>query len=420
MTRILHTLIFVITVVSTHAQVTSWRGEHRDGHYIEKDLLKIWPENGPALLFKVAGIGKGWSSATTANHTIYITGKKDSMEYLSAVTMNGAIKWQVPFSKSWDQAYPDSRGSATIEDDRVYVISGTGVLACINGETGDINWSVDAIQEFDAVVSAFGTAESPLIIDDKVICTPAGEKTTVVAFNKMTGKMIWKSEPTGGEMAFMSPVEFTYKQFRYILAGTTTHIIALIPETGEIAWKYRHYDPSREKGNPGDGICLVNSPIFRENEIFITKGYHYPSMMIAMDSTGRGVTEKWINYTLDNDHGGVVRVEDHIYGANYNPGNNKWVCLDWDTGEVTFLHEWGDKGSTVAADGLLYLYEERRGNIALVRPNPNRFEIISTFKVHHGNGPHWTHLSVFDGIMYVRRGDVLMAYALKSDLQLNL
>jgi len=160
---------------------------------------------------------------------------------------------------------------------------------------------------------------------------------------------------------------------------------------------------------------MVNSPIYKEDEIFITKGYEYPAMMLKMDSTGRSVSEKWISYTLDNEHGGVVLVGDHIFGANYiNPSKGKWVCLDWDTGEVTYVHEWSNKGSIVTADNMLYIYTQRKGDIALVRPNPDHFEMISTFQITEGKGQHWAHLSIYDGIMYVRRGEILMAFSVRK------
>ncbi len=410
------TFLSLILFMHLQAQTVNWNGEKRDGHFNEKNLLKMWPKGGPELIFSIDGIGKGWSTAVVANKTIYITGKKDSIEYLSAINLKGEMKWQVPYSPSWDKAYPDSRGSATIDGDRIYIISGTGVLACFNAETGDEIWSLNPDKEFEAIVSPFGTAESPLVVDDKVICTPAGDMTTVVAYNKLNGKLIWKSECAGGVKVFISPTLYTYKDFRYILAGTSKYIVALIPETGEIAWKYKHYDPSRERSAPGDGQTLVNTPIFKDDEIFISKGYNYPAMMIKMDSTGRAVEEKWINQTLDNDHGGVIRFDDHIYGSNfYNSGMGKWVCLDWESGEVTYVHDWINKGSIISADGLLYLYEARKGFIALVRPNPDNFELISTFKIFKGTGPHWAHLSIFDGVMYVRRGNVLMAYSVKKE-----
>ena len=414
MNKIVLILFALIAIIPSHAQIANWRGENRDGHFNEENLLKEWPEEGPELIMSVEGIGKGFSSAIVANNTIYITGKKDSLDYLSAIDMKGEIKWQVPFGLSWGKSYPVSRGSATVEDDRVYVISGRGVLACIHADTGKEMWSVDVDGEFEAVWSPFGVSESPLIIDDRVICTPAGKMTSVVAFDKMTGQLVWQSESIGGDRAFCSPVIYVYKNFRYILAGTTSHMIALVPETGEIAWSYKHHLLSRDRIDPGDGQCLVNNPIFKDDEIFISKGYNYPAMMIKMDSTGRSVSEKWINQTLDNEHGGVLRIDDHIYGANFNnSAMGKWVCLEWDSGEVTYLQEWINKGSIIEADGMLYLYEERKGNVALVKPDPKKFDLVSLFKITKGSGPHWAHLSIFNGLMYVRHGDILMAYSVK-------
>jgi outer membrane protein assembly factor BamB len=415
MRKNLFILFALMNIITVQGQIATWRGENRDGYFNEENLLKIWPEDGPELMFSIGGIGKGWSSAVVSDKTIFINGRKDSMEYLSAIDMIGNIKWQVPYSRSWDKAYPETRGSATVEEDRIYLVSGRGVLVCINKNTGKIVWSSDVDSEFEAEVSSFGVVETPLIIDDKVICSPAGEKTSVVAFNKKTGKLIWQSKSAGGGRAFSSPVIYTYKNFRYILAGTTSHLIALVPETGEIAWSYRHHVIERDRNNPGDGECLVNNPLFKDDEIFISKGYNYPAMMIKMDSTGRSVKEKWINQTLDNDHGGVVLHDDHIYGANFiNEAKGKWVCIEWNSGEVTYLQEWFNKGSIIAADGLFYIYEERKGNIALIRPNPEKFDLISSFKIFNGNGPHWAHLSIYDGIMYVRRGDVLLGYLVKS------
>ncbi len=415
MKRLIVGFIILAYVFPVIGQNVNWRGENRDGSYNEESLLKMWPEDGPELLFSVSGIGKGWSSAIKAEDVIYINGKKDSLEYLSAISEKGELLWQVPYSRAWNKSYPEVRGSVTIDGNRVFIISGTGQLVCIDKKTGKRLWNVNADYEFDAIVSPFGTAETPLVIDNKVICTPAGNRTTAVAYDKISGNLIWHSEPVGGEKAFMTPVEYRYKGFRYILVGTTTHIAALIPETGEIAWKYKHHDPTRDRGNPGDGICLVNSPIYWKDEIFICKGYNYPSMMIKMDSTGKFVTEKWINQTLDNEYGGVVRIGDYIYGSNFNnPAKGKWVCLEWHSGEVTYVHDWINKGSIISADGLLYLYEERKGNIALVKPNPDSFELISTFKNYKGKGLHWAHLSIFDGNMFVRRGDVLLAYDIKK------
>ena len=78
------------------------------------------------------------------------------------------------------------------------------------------------------------------------------------------------------------------------------------------------------------------------------------------------------------------------------------------------LIAWKNKGSILYADGLLYCYEERRGNVALVEPTPEEFKVISTFKVEQGSGPHWAYPVIHDGILYIRHGETLSTYDIKD------
>jgi len=88
-------LLIIISIFSFNmcTQNANWRGENRDGHFQEYDLLKQWPENGPDRILKVEGIGLGHSSAIMANNTIYTTGMIDTMDYLSSIDFNGTIQW---------------------------------------------------------------------------------------------------------------------------------------------------------------------------------------------------------------------------------------------------------------------------------------------------------------------------------------
>ena len=95
------------------------------------------------------------------------------------------------------------------------------------------------------------------------------------------------------------------------------------------------------------------------------------------------------------------------------PGNGP-ACLDWNTGETMYDEPWTSKGEMVYADGLLYVYDEKRGNVGLVKPDPSGFKVISSFRIKKGNGPHWSHPYLFDGKMFLRHGDVLMVYSLRN------
>ena len=76
--------------------------------------------------------------------------------------------------------------------------------------------------------------------------------------------------------------------------------------------------------------------------------------------------------------------------------------------------EWENKGAIIKADNKLYCYEEKGGNIALVEPTTKEFKIISNFKINNGEGPHWAHPVIKNGVLYIRHGNVLMAYYIKK------
>jgi outer membrane protein assembly factor BamB len=409
--------ILIVTALFSHSVIAQdnaqWRGPGRDGIYPDKGLLKSWPVNGPELILSVKNIGKGFSSPVVYNGTIYVTGMLDTTDYLTAIDMNGKTKWQVPFGRSWLHDPPDTRTTPTVQGDRVYVISGTGRLACFNAETGIEIWAVDVDKDYKSEWHRWGVAESPLIVDDKVICTPGGNETSLVAFDKMTGKPIWKSKSVGGQRSYVSPILYENNSLRLILAQTTTTFFVVDPGNGEVQCSYELY--LKGKDPRPSGAILANTPIYKNDEIYLTGGYNLSSVMLKLSPDGKSLTEQWVDNTLDNHHHGVVVVDGYIYGSNWiNNNKGNWVCLDWNTGEVKYESEWNSKGNIIYADGMLYLYEEKSGNVGLAKADPDKFEIESQFKITDGEGQHWAHPAIFDGNLYIRHGDVLLIYKIKA------
>lgn len=406
------TLAFVLLVIISIAQPTQWRGANRDGKFTDTGLLQKWPDGGPQLLMKVEGIGKGYSSVIATDQYLFATGMIDTLDYISCITPEGKIKWKVPYGRSWTQSFPETRGSATVEGDRVYVISGTGQLVCLNVADGAILWKVNVDKEYKSEWHIWGVSESPLIVDDKVICSPGGKETSIVAFDKMTGKLIWKSESVGGPRCYISPIIYEYKQFRYILAATGTNLIALEPATGKVVWTFKYWDGAKWDQ---PGLIWANTPVVKGADIFISMGYDYRDVMLTMSEDGKSVSEKWSNMVLDNHHHGLIELDGNIYGSNWiSNSKGKWVCMDWNTGETKYETDWLTKGELVYADGLFYILEEKSGTMALVKPNPQSFEVISSFKLEGGSGPFWSHPFIANGKLYLRHGDVLFVYNIKG------
>ena len=403
--------ILLIFVLNSSAQLVQWRGPNRDGHFSETGLLKVWPEGGPQQILEVEKIGKGWSSPIMVGDMIYTTGMIDTLDYLSAIDMQGNIKWQVPYGRSWNKSFPDTRSTPTVEDDRIYVQSGTGRLSCFERETGKEIWAVEVDRDFECEYHIWGNAETPLIVDDKVICTPGGPKTSVVAFDKMTGKLIWQSKSLGGQRAYASATIYQHNEFRYILAVIGTDLLAVVPENGEIVWSYKYHNP--EKWDQ-PGLIWTNTPVFKDDKIFLTMGYNYNAKMLQLATDGKSVSEVFTDTIFDNHHHGVILTDGYLYGSNWTDNKRgKWVCMKWDTGEIMYESEWDTKGSMVMADGLLYCYNEK-GSVGIVNPDPAGFNVISEFKITKGAGPHWAHPFIADGKLLLRHGDVLMVFDIQK------
>ena len=408
--------IFMTVVLMTSQTIADdwpqWRGPERNGTSQEKNLLKSWPANGPELLWSKKELGRGFSSVSIAKGRLYITGIINNQEMLTVLDLDGNIKWQTKYGPNWKGSNPEARTTPTVDGDRIYVVSGMGKIVCIDASSGKIKWSVDAVKEFDGEYHSWGIAESPLIVDDKVICTPGGENASVVAFDKISGKLIWQSKGLSEIANYCSPILIKKGNKKIIATQLAESFVGIDASNGSVLWRDEYED---YQDDPKD-INII-SPLYYNDFVFITSGYDNASAMFELSNDGSKIKRKWINKVLDVHIGGVVKVNNYIFGSNWqNNTNGNWVCVDWNTGKVMYEEKWFTKGSIITADGMLYCYEEKNGNLALVKATPNKFEKISSFKIPFGSGPHWAHPSISDGKLYVRHGDVLMVYDIKGKM----
>lgn len=393
--------------------MVEFRGVNRTGHFNEKGLLKQWPQNGPELFLKIEGVGKGYSQPIFADDKIFISGiKEDTIDILSAYNLKGDLLWETPYGRSWTASYIDSRSTPTFENGKLYVSSGTGQLSCIDAKTGKTVWQIDAIEKYGGEIYKHGDAECPLLTQDAVLYTTGGEQNTMIALNKTDGSLRWKTKSLGGAKSYASPTLINHNGQDIILALTTNNIIAIDPTNGAIIWSYNLIQ--YHKLSQGEG-AQTNPPLYFNNEIFVTSGYDHPGIMFSLAEDGKSVKLKWKNEDIDTHHGGVVLVDGNIYGSNWqNNANGKWASVNWETGKTNWVVDWENKGSIITADGMLYLYEEKRGNVALAEPSVESLKIISTFKIDGGTGPHWAHPAIYNGKLFIRHGDVLMIYNLEK------
>lgn len=396
-----------VAAISTEKNWAQWRGPNRDGKSTETGLLKSWPEGGPKMIWTAEGLGGGFSSVSIANGFIYTTGIINNEGILSALDLRGDIKWSKSYGPEWIDSHAGTRGTPTVNDGCVYVISGLCAVTCFDAVTGEKKWSVDVLKDFEGKYGKWGVAESPLVVGNKVICTPGGQKASLVALDKKTGKVIWAAKGNGEGNAYCSPQLIEKKDRKIIVTMLENFIIGVDESNGNVLWEY---DCKNYQGEPKD--INPNTPIYYDSCIYVTSGYGKGGAKLKLSEDGsKVVSQEWANLSLDCHHGGVVLVDGYIYGTSHK-GN--WVCLDWNDGKEICNTEGIGKSSIIYADGMLYCYDEKQGTVGLVKPTPEKFERVSSFNITSGTGEHWAHPVILDAILYIRHGDALMAYDIKA------
>ncbi len=175
-----------------------WQGPDRTAHSKETGLLQEWPKDGPPLAWKVTGLGGGDSMASVAAGRIYGMSHRGADEMVWALSeKDGKQIWAVriapAFTTSWPQSKEGPSCTPTTDGDRLYVMGLAGNVACLQVADGKLLWQRNLMADFGGRMPMWSYRESPLIDGDKVICTPGGDETTLVALNKLTGETIWKT-----------------------------------------------------------------------------------------------------------------------------------------------------------------------------------------------------------------------------------
>lgn len=421
MNRWIVTLLFVVsfTISALQAQtIEQWHGPKRDGIFPEKGLLAQWPAEGPKLLWSTENLPKGYSSACVTPVGIFTTGMEDDFDVLIGMDANGQVKWKTPYGKIWKASFSESRCTPTFENNKLYVTSGNGDVACIDALTGKIIWQVKASEKFEGSYGEWGIAESILLFGDKLFFTCGGSQTTMVALNKNNGETIWKSESLNDNPGYSSPSLIEYGGRKLILNLTGKYLIAVDPDTGKIIWKTNYFNLKSDasiKVYPTAPEINTFTPVFENGYIYITQGYDHCGAMFKLNADASDASLLWTDTLLDAHHGGVIWINGYIYGSNWvNNSDGRWCCIDSKTGKKMYEQAWNCKGSIVSADGMLYIYDEKKGNVGLLKPNPEKFDLIGSFRITKGSGPHWAHPVIKDGKLYIRHGNALMAYDIKN------
>ncbi len=399
---------FIAATAHTAATAPSWpqfHGPNRDNISTETGLLKSWPANGPELLWTAKNLGHGFSTVSIASGMIYTAGNIDKDTIITALNANGDILWQVKNGPAWTRDYPGTRGTPTIDADRLYHQSPLGNVICLNAKTGEEIWQLDLLEIFKSKNSKWALCESPIIDGDHVIYCPGGPQTCMVALNKITGSVVWQA-PSINELAgYGSPVLAKYQDLRIIITLTAKSIIGVNADSGELLWQVKHESYADEN---------ILIPIYQDGQVFVsTLKAGSVKWKINVNQGKASLEELWRTQEMDNHHGGVVLLDGNLYGTSTFRNSKLWICLDWETGAKKYMDKGVGKGSLTVADRMLYTLSED-GLMGLLKPTETGLSLISSFNVPKGGeGKYWPHPVVCDGRLYIRHSDSLYAFAIR-------
>ena len=403
----------------TRADWPTFRGADRTAVSKETGLLKEWPAGGPPLAWKAEGTGRGYTSPAIAQGRIFLLGDgiadvPDADEYLISLDLkDGKRVWATKAGPAWKEGSPNwqsSRSTPTVDGDRVYALTATGDLICCDVATGKEQWRKNLKTDFGGKKDdVWGYSESVLIDGKQPICTPGGEKATVVALDKKTGATLWTTVRPGDRGAGHASIVISeIGGVRVYVQTTGGGALGIRATDGALLWSY-----------PIDKTTAVApTPIVRDDLVFFAAGYKRGGALLQQIPGENGaVTVKelyGLKPELSNKHGGVVRVGDYVFGDSDDQGIP--YCAELATGNVVWRKRGSGNGSIAmaAADGRLYLHFAN-GIVALAKAEPGDYVEVGSFSAPgSGERPSWAHPVIVDGKLYLREHNTILCYDIRQ------
>lgn len=403
------TIVFLLVILGMSQgckqNMAQWRGTDRNGIFQESGLLGQWPMDGPQLLWTYEGLGRGYAAPAVLGDKLFVNGEQEGKAFLFALDTAGKLLWKAPNGKEFlgegfSSTYPGSRSTPTVVGKLVYATAGHGRIACFNASTGSEKWALSIVENLGGEVGYFGYSESLAVDGDHVYCFPGGTEVNFAAINRFNGKTSWTSEALRDTFAYGSPVLVDLPQGDILITTSRHHIFSLDRSSGELLGSY-----FLEKYEYDGEHC--NSVIYEDGHVYFVANDvgGQGALKLTLSEDGKTFTEVWRNPDIRNNFGGFLLLNEQLYTT---VKGNKLVSLEPESGQLRDSLKVAN-GSLAFADNKIICYGNN-GTVNLIPHSGGQLEITGKLKIKDGSGQHFSHPVLSDGIMYIRRGDALMAY----------
>jgi outer membrane protein assembly factor BamB len=396
--------VLLFSVAALHAaDWPQWQGPDRTRLSKETGLLKEWPASGPPLVWTANGVGSGYGSMAVAGDRVFLQGIRGRDSVVIALNRaDGKEVWSKALGRSeTNDRGPGPRGTPTVDDDRLYVLTENGDLACLKID-GTAVWQRNILRDFSGRQLRWLISESPLVDGPHVVVSPGGPGAGIVKLDKMSGKTVWTSKDLSDPAGYSSIIAADVQGVRTYMTFTATAGIGVRASDGKLMFRYP---------TAANNVANIATPIFSNNKVFFTSAYGTGGGLLDLTVQNGEVASKEIYFTRDmkNHHGGVVLVGGYLYGYN----DLILTCLEFATGKMMWRDRSVGKGSVTFADGSLYLQSENNV-VGLAEATPTGYREKGRFTIPDKGLPSWAHPVVSDGRLYVRNQDTLLVYDIRA------
>jgi outer membrane protein assembly factor BamB len=404
-----------------------WRGAARTGISTETGLLRQWPSNGPPLLWRIDTVGGGYSTPAIVGDRLYlVVNEGTDNELVRAFSVgDGKVAWSTRIGRvgnpNQQPAYPGARSTPTIDGDTLYALGSDGDLVALNVTNGSVRWKKQLRADFGGVPGTWAYAESPLVDGEKLVVTPGG-KTPIVALNKRTGEVIWRTTPTGSWLTWLlGGEEAGYSSIAVAQSGGVRQYITFLDKglvsvdanTGAPLWR----DDRTAQGSAAN----IPTPVVGNDIVYHATSQIGGAAVRITGAQGKVTTQPlYAEKRLPGANGGSVLLNLTLYGTN----SASLMAIDFATGAVKWQSRGIGTASIAVADGLLFLHGEN-GDVALVEPSPSAYQERGRFTPPNppqqrggaretGPSQAWAHPVVANGRLYIRDLGTMWAYDVRT------
>lgn len=388
-----------------------WRGPSRDGRVAQ---TSAWPDrlSDDALrqTWRIP-LGPSYSGPIVSDSLVFVTETRDErQEIVRALDrQTGEARWEA----SWDGAlsvpfFARSNGdwirsTPAYDGESLFVAGMRDVLVCLDARTGGVRWQVDFVKELGSPLPAFGFVCSPLV-DGPCVYVQAG--AAFCKLDKQTGKIVWRTLADDGGMmgsAFSSPLLTEMAGRRQFLVQTRQRLAGVDPESGDELWS---------QTIPAFRGMNILTPTVSGDAVF-TSSYGGKSLLFRLknDAGSLSATQTWTNKAAGYMSSPVV-IEGHVY---LHLQNQRFTCIDLETGETRWTTTPFGKYWSLVANGDRILALDERGELLLIRANPDKFERLDTRQI--SDAPTWAHLAVCGDEIFIRELNAISAYQWRGAVQ---